>query len=166
MGQQTSVKKDVQHLTLEAKLSMHTNTDRVSLMQHILKETVKIALFSLRKICFMLIVALLQYSKSLRNFIIGQFSSDNIIVKFQPIVACTCLGVSTNLLFSYRRFSMTVVDEASLVLEPTIIPAIAASDSFVLVGDHRQLIPLVCSTQARYFAHLTASTILYEIKLS
>ncbi|KAK6104824.1 AAA domain family protein [Brugia pahangi] len=66
-----------------------------------------------------------------------------------PIVACTCLGVSTNLLFSYRRFSITVVDEASLVLEPVIIPAIAASDSFVLVGDHRQLAPLVCSKQAR-----------------
>ncbi|VDM07533.1 unnamed protein product, partial [Wuchereria bancrofti] len=66
-----------------------------------------------------------------------------------PIVACTCLGVSTNLLFSYRRFSITVVDEASLVLEPVIIPAIAASDSFVLVGDHRQLTPLVCSKQAR-----------------
>ncbi|EJW70185.1 hypothetical protein WUBG_18908, partial [Wuchereria bancrofti] len=65
-----------------------------------------------------------------------------------PIVACTCLGVSTNLLFSYRRFSITVVDEASLVLEPVIIPAIAASDSFVLVGDHRQLTPLVCSKQA------------------
>uniref|UniRef100_A0A158Q8K4 DNA helicase n=1 Tax=Elaeophora elaphi TaxID=1147741 RepID=A0A158Q8K4_9BILA len=105
LGQQTSVKESLQHLTLEAKLSKHTDADRASLMQHILKET--------------------------------------------PIVACTCLGVPTNLLFSYRRFSMTVVDEASLVLEPTIIPVIAASDSFVLVGDHRQLTPLVCSKKAR-----------------
>uniref|UniRef100_A0A1I7VFT6 DNA replication ATP-dependent helicase/nuclease n=1 Tax=Loa loa TaxID=7209 RepID=A0A1I7VFT6_LOALO len=105
LGQQTSMKKSVQHLTLEAKLSKHTHTDRVSLMRHILKET--------------------------------------------PIVACTCLRVATDLLFSYRRFSMTVVDEASLVLEPTVIPAIAASDSFVLVGDHRQLTPLVRSKQAR-----------------
>ncbi|KAL3995621.1 AAA domain family protein [Acanthocheilonema viteae] len=105
LGQQVSMKKNVQHLTLESKLSKHTDTDKVSLMQYILKET--------------------------------------------PIVACTCLAIPTNLLFSYRRFSMTVVDEASLVLEPTIIPAIAASDSFVLVGDHRQLSPLVCSKQSR-----------------
>lgn len=49
---------------------------------------------------------------------------------------------------------MTVVDEASLVLESTIIPAIAASDCFVLVGDHRQLTPLVYSKQSRqFFAH-------------
>ncbi|CAG9529788.1 unnamed protein product [Cercopithifilaria johnstoni] len=105
LGRQTSIKENVQHLTLKAKLSKHMDTDRVSLMQRILKET--------------------------------------------PIVACTCLGVSTNLLFSYRRFSMTVVDEASLVLESTVIPAIAASDSFVLVGDRRQLAPLICSKQSR-----------------
>ncbi|KAM3718203.1 DNA replication ATP-dependent helicase/nuclease DNA2 [Dirofilaria immitis] len=105
LGQQTSVNKNLQHLTLEAKLSNHEGIAKTSLMQNILEKT--------------------------------------------PIVACTCLGISTNLLFSHRRFSMTVVDEASLVLESTILPAIAASDSFILVGDHRQLSPLVCSKQAR-----------------
>ncbi|VDK41531.1 unnamed protein product [Gongylonema pulchrum] len=44
---------------------------------------------------------------------------------------------------------MTLVDEASLVLEPTTIPAVAAADVFVLVGDHRQLTPLVRSQQLR-----------------
>lgn len=142
LGQQGSVKKNVQHLTLEAKLSKCTNTDRISLIQHILEETVKFFFSGANKHFILMLVPQIKISLKFQSSV----KSNS---KFQPIVACTCLGMSTNLLFSYRRFSMTVVDEASLVLEPTIIPAIAASDSFVLVGDHRQLNPLVCSKQSR-----------------
>ncbi|VDN35955.1 unnamed protein product [Gongylonema pulchrum] len=90
---------------------------------------------------------------------------DNLLVKLvKPVVACTCLGVARNTLFSYRHFSMTLVDEASLVLEPTTIPAVAAADVFVLVGDHRQLTPLVRSQQLRPIAELS-STLFYDSKL-
>ncbi|VDM97132.1 unnamed protein product [Thelazia callipaeda] len=103
LGYSSAITKNLQHLTLEAKLSKYSGEERIVFNYY----------------------------------------------KFQPIVACTCLAVSTNLLFSYRRFSMTIVDEASMVLEPTVISAISVSDSFVLLGDHRQLTPLVCSEEAR-----------------
>lgn len=41
------------------------------------------------------------------------------------------------------------VDESSLVLESSLIGALLSSDRFVLVGDAKQLKPLVQSKEAR-----------------
>uniref|UniRef100_F1KSN7 DNA replication ATP-dependent helicase/nuclease n=1 Tax=Ascaris suum TaxID=6253 RepID=F1KSN7_ASCSU len=83
------------------------------------------------------------------NSVGDEFERAQRILKQTPIVACTCLAVATNTLFSYRRFSICLVDEASLVLESTLIPALLVSEKFVLVGDSSQLSPLVQSRTAR-----------------
>ncbi|KAK6746632.1 hypothetical protein RB195_000107 [Necator americanus] len=60
-----------------------------------------------------------------------------------PLLASTCHYVPRELLFSYRTFDYCIVDEASMVLEPVVLPAIATARRFVLVGDSLQLAPLV-----------------------
>lgn len=65
-----------------------------------------------------------------------------------PVVAASSLAVATHSLFSWRRFSICIVDESSLVLESSLIGPLLSSDRFVLVGDAKQLKPLVQSKQA------------------
>ncbi|EGT51512.1 hypothetical protein CAEBREN_07745 [Caenorhabditis brenneri] len=71
------------------------------------------------------------------------------VMKTTPIVACTCHHVPRELLFSYRHFDAVIVDEASMVLEPLLLPVLATSKKFVLVGDCKQLTPLVVSRRAK-----------------
>ncbi|KAK6043942.1 hypothetical protein COOONC_18553 [Cooperia oncophora] len=65
------------------------------------------------------------------------------ILRETPLVASTCHYVPRDVLFSWRKFDYCIIDEASMVLEPVVISAIAAASRFVLVGDAHQLSPLV-----------------------
>ena len=47
-----------------------------------------------------------------------------------------------------QHFDVVIVDEAGQISQPAVLGAIMAADSFVLVGDHMQLPPLVCSEVA------------------
>ncbi|XP_046339040.2 DNA replication ATP-dependent helicase/nuclease DNA2-like [Haliotis rufescens] len=66
----------------------------------------------------------------------------------QNIVATSCLGVN-HPIFSQRRFDVCIVDEASQVLQPACLGPLFAADRFVLVGDPKQLPPVVQSREAR-----------------
>jgi DNA replication ATP-dependent helicase Dna2 len=66
----------------------------------------------------------------------------------QAVVATTCLG-SGHAIFARRRFDVCVVDEASQITLPACVGPLRFADMFVLVGDHYQLPPLVCSARAR-----------------
>jgi DNA replication ATP-dependent helicase Dna2 len=57
------------------------------------------------------------------------------------------MGVS-HWLFNKRTFDYCIVDEASQVTLPTIIGPLRFAKTFVLVGDHHQLPPVVRSTAA------------------
>ncbi|KIH58248.1 hypothetical protein ANCDUO_11548 [Ancylostoma duodenale] len=81
------------------------------------------------------------------------------ILKNTPLVASTCHYVPRDLLFSWRKFDYCIVDEASMVLEPVLLPALAAASRFVLVGDAHQLTPLV---QNRKCAEEGMSVSLFE----
>eukprot|EP00624_Nannochloropsis_granulata_P004146 evm.model.NODE_30790_length_18481_cov_18.195553.8 len=63
------------------------------------------------------------------------------------VVATTCLGLRHVALAS-RRFDVCIVDEAGQILEPVCLGPLRLASSFVLVGDHNQLPPLVVSPQA------------------
>ncbi|KXZ52798.1 hypothetical protein GPECTOR_8g185 [Gonium pectorale] len=63
------------------------------------------------------------------------------------VVGCTCLSVH-NPLLSGRTFGVCILDEASQVTLPASIGALALARSFLLVGDHYQLSPLVVSREA------------------
>ena len=65
-----------------------------------------------------------------------------------PIVATTCLGIN-HPLFSERMFDYCIVDEASQITLPICLGPIRMARTFVLVGDHNQLPPLVQNEEAR-----------------
>uniref|UniRef100_A0A0N4UJX3 DNA replication ATP-dependent helicase/nuclease n=1 Tax=Dracunculus medinensis TaxID=318479 RepID=A0A0N4UJX3_DRAME len=84
---------------------------------------------------------------------------------FQPIIACTCLSIPSSHFLLNRRFSVTIVDEASLIVESALLPALSKSDTFILVGDPLQLSPLVKSRIAKLIAKLS-SELFYDNKLA
>lgn len=65
-----------------------------------------------------------------------------------PIVATTCLGIS-HPVFNERTFDYCIVDEASQITLPICLGPIRLARTFVLVGDHNQLPPLVQNEEAR-----------------
>lgn len=65
-----------------------------------------------------------------------------------PIVATTCLGIN-HPIFHERSFDYCIVDEASQITLPICAGPIRLARTFVLVGDHNQLPPVVKNEEAR-----------------
>lgn len=65
-----------------------------------------------------------------------------------PIVATSCLGIN-HPIFNERTFDYCIVDEASQITLPVCIGPIRLAKTFILVGDHNQLPPLVKDEEAR-----------------
>ena len=65
-----------------------------------------------------------------------------------PVVATTCLGIN-HPLFNQRIFDYCIVDEASQITLPVCLGPIRMSRTFILVGDHNQLPPLVQNKEAQ-----------------
>lgn len=63
------------------------------------------------------------------------------------VVATTCLGLN-HPVFSQRTFDFCIVDEASQVTLPVCLGPIRMANTFILVGDHFQLPPLVQNKEA------------------
>ncbi|KAG2453466.1 hypothetical protein HYH02_001687 [Chlamydomonas schloesseri] len=63
------------------------------------------------------------------------------------VVGCTCLSVNSPLL-TCQSFGVVILDEASQVTLPASLGPLALGRSFLLVGDHYQLSPLVQSREA------------------
>ncbi|XP_027350618.1 DNA replication ATP-dependent helicase/nuclease DNA2 [Abrus precatorius] len=64
------------------------------------------------------------------------------------VVAVTCLGISSPLLGN-MRFDVCIMDEAGQTTLPVSLGPLTFASTFVLVGDHYQLPPLVQSAEAR-----------------
>lgn len=65
------------------------------------------------------------------------------------VVATTCLGINHPLFTRRQSFDLVVLDEASQILQPICLgPLRYACGSFVLVGDHYQLPPLLRARKA------------------
>ncbi|XP_068159372.1 DNA replication ATP-dependent helicase/nuclease DNA2 [Drosophila tropicalis] len=64
------------------------------------------------------------------------------------IVGVTCLGAN-HPMFQHRQFDYCIVDEATQVLQPTVLRVLMHCKRFVLVGDPEQLPPIVRSLEAR-----------------
>ena len=85
----------------------------------------------------------------------------------KPVVATTCLGISQCVLhprlsidiapytlffspiFLKRKFDYCIVDEASQITLPVCLGPLRFCDTFILVGDHYQLPPIVKSNTAK-----------------
>lgn len=64
------------------------------------------------------------------------------------VVATTCLGVNHDI-FNQRIFDYCIVDEASQITLPVCLGPIRMARTFILVGDHYQLPPLVQNKEAQ-----------------
>jgi DNA replication ATP-dependent helicase Dna2 len=64
------------------------------------------------------------------------------------VVATTCLGVN-HPIFNQRIFDYCIVDEASQITLPVCLGPIRMARTFILVGDHYQLPPLVQNKAAQ-----------------
>ena len=60
----------------------------------------------------------------------------------RQVVATTCLGIN-HPIFNQRIFDYCIVDEASQVTLPVCLGPVRMARTFILVGDHHQLPPLV-----------------------
>ena len=65
----------------------------------------------------------------------------------QQVVATTCLGIN-HPIFNQRIFDYCIVDEASQITLPVCLGPIRMARTFILVGDHYQLPPLVQNKEA------------------
>jgi hypothetical protein len=65
-----------------------------------------------------------------------------------PVVGCPCLSVHHPLLATRLAFDVVIVDEAGQIGLPAVLGALLKARSFVLVGDHYQLPPLVLDKRA------------------
>ncbi|KAL8968450.1 MAG: hypothetical protein Q9183_002452 [Haloplaca sp. 2 TL-2023] len=66
----------------------------------------------------------------------------------RPVVATTCLGVN-HPIFNQKIFDYCIVDEASQITLPVCLGPIRMARTFILVGDHNQLPPLVQNKEAQ-----------------
>ncbi|MCJ1387495.1 Tripartite DNA replication factor [Xylographa bjoerkii] len=64
------------------------------------------------------------------------------------VVATTCLGINHSI-FNQRIFDYCIVDEASQITLPVCLGPIRMARTFILVGDHYQLPPLVQNKEAQ-----------------
>lgn len=80
----------------------------------------------------------------------GDVSYEELVSRLETpsVVATTCLGVSHPVFAKRTEFDRVVIDEASQILQPICVgPLRFARKSFVLVGDHFQLPPLLRSNK-------------------
>lgn len=76
---------------------------------------------------------------------------------FRPqVVATTALSID-HPLFARRKFDYCIVDEASQITLPTCLGPLRYADTFVLVGDHNQLPPLVSAFPSLHRASIARS---------
>lgn len=68
--------------------------------------------------------------------------------EYSKVVATTCLGVN-HPIFNQRVFDYCIVDEASQITLPVCLGPIRMAKTFILVGDHYQLPPLVQNKEAQ-----------------
>jgi len=70
------------------------------------------------------------------------------LYRSKSVVATTCLAMN-HAIFARRRFDVCIIDEATQVLLPACLSSLFAADRFVLVGDPKQLPPIVHNKQAK-----------------
>lgn len=85
----------------------------------------------------------IEYQNRLLNNILKTADSRNDIIDIlSPIkvfVGTIASITSKQEIFKFKNFDITIVDEASQVLEPQILPILSVVNKFILIGDHKQL---------------------------
>ena len=66
-----------------------------------------------------------------------------LLISLVDVVGATCIGINTNRQFREVGFDMTIVDEAGQIQLHNIAVPLARAPRAILVGDHKQLPPVV-----------------------
>ena len=66
-----------------------------------------------------------------------------------PVVACSSIYATSSALIKRLKFDYAVVDEAGQLTEPGTISIILQSKRFILIGDHKQLPPVVQNEESK-----------------
>ncbi|MBQ0104010.1 MAG: AAA family ATPase [Prevotellaceae bacterium] len=67
-----------------------------------------------------------------------------------PVVVSTVASMCSNKdIFKLRTFDVTIIDEASQILEPQIVGLLTQLGKFVMIGDHKQLPAVVVQDEER-----------------
>lgn len=67
----------------------------------------------------------------------------------RKIVATTCNGVTSHPIFERKMFHFCIIDEASQILIPTILGPMFNAKRFIIIGDPKQLTPVIRSQSAK-----------------
>ncbi len=92
--------------------------------------------------------------KEIEDYTLNSFKEKNKdkptseILEQIPIIVATTSTIS-NPVFEKLGIQTIIIDEASQMTEPTVVSALMEGNRFVLVGDHKQLPPVVQSLQAQ-----------------
>jgi hypothetical protein len=83
-----------------------------------------------------------------------------LVCQIRVIVGTITAMNSAQAIFKYKQFSLTIIDEASQILEPHIIGLLSATHGlepaikkFVMIGDHKQLPAVVQQTEQESEVH-------------
>ncbi|CAJ1969202.1 unnamed protein product [Cylindrotheca closterium] len=87
----------------------------------------------------------LTQTENYQNFKDPSVESLRKVVSSARIVCASALSVPRSPLLTHENFDVVIIDEAGQISQPAILGVLVAADSFVLVGDHKQLPPLVNS---------------------
>ena len=80
--------------------------------------------------------------------------SEQDIAKNAEVVVSTC-DTSGNVILRDLRFKTILIDEASQAVEPeTMVPIVHGAERVIIVGDHRQLDPVVLSKRCRNHGYM------------
>ena len=101
-----------------------------------------------------------------KNSLSSKPSTSNLhrVISSAKIVGATALTVPKTPLLLGEHFDIVIVDEAGQISQPALLGSLMAADSFVLVGDHQQLPPLVQSEAAEK-AGVYYSLLIFHFKM-
>ncbi|WP_221644396.1 serine/threonine-protein kinase [Listeria grayi] len=86
------------------------------------------------------------FSKTLAQWYRGLDSLegfDNLLLGKASIIASTCVGISSNKVMRHINFDWVIIDEAAKSTVPEVLIPMIKGKKIVLVGDHKQLPPII-----------------------
>lgn len=100
---------------------------------------------------------------SIEKIVYDKISIDSKVEKAQSIFLNSAVYIATthkwlsgdfdNLIKKHGKYDVAIIDEASQVIIPNAIGTIRLARKFILVGDHKQLPPVIQSEEAKDLSH-------------
>ena len=74
-------------------------------------------------------------------------NAENTVLKEAQVIFCTCAEAGSNRL-NARKIKQSIIDECAMCIEPETLLPMVLSEKIILVGDHKQLQPVVLNKTA------------------